>query len=141
MLIFHTHKIIQDNQGYECPICVSEGNPKDYVVHSGIGSLHPAHKECLIPWILKHNSCPSCRMPVDPSSLLSLKSRVIREIKNLAVDALTDDVAGILLNRPRGGVLGANISNIVGLFIRVHFSAFAIIFALVKLCNRPVRSS
>lgn len=29
--------------------------------------LHPFHKDCILPWLHRHNSCPCCRTPVETS--------------------------------------------------------------------------
>ncbi|TNV80317.1 hypothetical protein FGO68_gene366 [Halteria grandinella] len=57
----------------EC--CVCQELFKDYVIQEGdtkaevlqMPCTHQFHQECLIPWLEKHNTCPSCRheLPTD----------------------------------------------------------------------------
>lgn len=46
----------------QCAICLSafhEGTPVCSSIHSDCN--HCYHKDCIIPWLLKHEDCPYCR--------------------------------------------------------------------------------
>ncbi len=51
-----------------CPLCFDPLS-EDVVSHQGNGALHPAHKQCIREWVVINPTCPSCRVPVNASSL------------------------------------------------------------------------
>ena len=56
----------------ECPICLDTFKKDQPLSQSREGKCnHRFHEYCLIPWLLKHDDCPCCRMKIiDESTLL-----------------------------------------------------------------------
>lgn len=57
--------VISSNESKQCPVCLKEFE-KGNVVKT-LPCRHTFHKECIIPWLEKTNSCPLCRyeLPTD----------------------------------------------------------------------------
>jgi len=48
-----------------CVICTCEFEPEDEVTELECDTRHIFHKECLLPWLEKRLSCPTCRTDVN----------------------------------------------------------------------------
>ncbi|XP_046857521.1 E3 ubiquitin-protein ligase RNF126-like [Xenia sp. Carnegie-2017] len=60
-----TVKISQEDvdASLECPVC-----KEMFILHEEVKKLpckHCYHKDCIIPWLKKHNSCPICRLSIN----------------------------------------------------------------------------
>nr|XP_023016091.1 E3 ubiquitin-protein ligase RNF181-like [Leptinotarsa decemlineata] len=53
------------SEGSKCPICLKEHPKGESVKKLPCGHLY--HKDCILPWLSKTNSCPVCRheLPTD----------------------------------------------------------------------------
>lgn len=50
--------------GMLCVICQGVMAAGTLCVH--MPCMHPFHPPCLHPWLALHNTCPTCRLPIDP---------------------------------------------------------------------------
>jgi Ring finger domain len=83
-----------------CSICLDSMTPdQELISHKGQGEKHPWHKECIIPWLKNHSTCPVCREELDVDAL-GLKDRISnhQEIQNdLVAGAIISIVSTTLL--------------------------------------------
>eukprot|EP00800_Vazella_pourtalesii_P003399 TRINITY_DN13467_c0_g1_i1.p1 TRINITY_DN13467_c0_g1~~TRINITY_DN13467_c0_g1_i1.p1 ORF type:complete len:239 (+),score=26.82 TRINITY_DN13467_c0_g1_i1:217-933(+) len=56
-----SEKEMEDN--LDCAVCKEEFNMSEKAVKLPCG--HTYHKDCIIPWLNLHNSCPTCRTPLN----------------------------------------------------------------------------
>ena len=63
--------LVNQNQD-QCVVCQENDTTKKWVAHE---KMHPSHLECLKLWFQKQAACPTCRAPVELSSVYSLKQR------------------------------------------------------------------
>ena len=56
----------EQKENDQCSVCIESFDDDDDQVYK-MPCGHPFHKECLMPWLEMHNSCPSCRhqLPTD----------------------------------------------------------------------------
>lgn len=58
------HKERQEHDLAEtCGICLEEYIEQDTLINLPCG--HEYHEQCILPWLRCHNTCPSCRQPVE----------------------------------------------------------------------------
>jgi hypothetical protein len=58
-----------------CSICLDDFVEGDLICWSKIPSCkHIFHQQCLLPWLLLHDSCPSCRCNIFANSESSFLS-------------------------------------------------------------------
>ena len=92
---------------YVCPVCYADDtstNP-DTIAHSGLGRLHPLHKECARAWLESQERCPTCNSQIDIRTLFSWKERCVVELKNVALDALKGATFATLGGMAGGGII------------------------------------
>lgn len=86
-----------------CAICQEEGKlkPSSWLAHDGNGIKHPFHKECIKEWIKVQAICPTCRIDINPKSVLSLNERLISSLRNNCPQEMQtlDQVIGTLRSR------------------------------------------
>lgn len=52
----------EDSSRVECYICLGDYEDGQNICHPANGCCpHTFHKECITPWLLKHDDCPCCR--------------------------------------------------------------------------------
>lgn len=58
------------------------------------------HRDCLAKWVIKHPDCPACRLPLDPTSIISLKDlacdRADQAFQNATLAAITGIAAACM---------------------------------------------
>lgn len=82
MTIASFHQVAAKDFSDRCGICLDDLlNGKNVVVHEGQGLLHPMHLECVKKTLQQLNVCPFCQVEVDNNSVLSLKDRIIKQLK------------------------------------------------------------
>lgn len=63
----------------QCSICLEELKTGDKVYEANVCECgHKFHLECILAWLIKHNTCPCCRaelFPVDESQPCAVSSR------------------------------------------------------------------
>lgn len=83
-----------------CTVCLSELKLKDIAIK--LGCYHIFHTECLLPWLSKHCTCPTCRYEVETDNSLYEIQRKRRQGDNrktyfaaeITKDHFTDPVPG-----------------------------------------------
>lgn len=67
------HPCVSNNT---CGICLHQGSD---IAHDGPnGDLHPWHLSCIIPWLIKNDTCPQCKVILDRRPFW--KERLVGEI-------------------------------------------------------------
>ena len=56
-----SEKEMEDN--LDCAVCKEEFNMSEKAVK--LPCSHTFHKDCIVPWLNLHNSCPTCRTPLN----------------------------------------------------------------------------
>ena len=76
-------------QDRRCPICFDDlfGSPTPVVAHPGDGDKHPVHQGCAKRWTQQRSTCPSCRVPIEPDSVLSDAEKAARSRAHIMRDA------------------------------------------------------
>mmetsp|Transcript_2204 Transcript_2204/g.3671 ORF Transcript_2204/g.3671 Transcript_2204/m.3671 type:complete len:384 (+) Transcript_2204:180-1331(+) len=61
------HHLIAEGSptGIPCPVCLDEMKVRDVVKR--LPCKHMFHPNCVIPWLERHNSCPTCRYELETS--------------------------------------------------------------------------
>ena len=75
----------------ECCICLEPFLKEDALVMTGLCN-HVCHRDCVMGWVQKKNSCPLCREPLfDEKSFDALKQKVLQDRLQDPVQASTQD--------------------------------------------------
>ena len=56
-----SEKEIEDN--LDCAVCKEDFNMAEKALQLPCGHMY--HKDCIVPWLNLHNSCPTCRTPLN----------------------------------------------------------------------------
>lgn len=67
-----------DDEGKQCPVCLKTHEIGEIV--KKLPCQHCFHNTCIIPWLIKTNSCPLCRyeLPTDDEEYEEYKKEKIR---------------------------------------------------------------
>ena len=55
----------QDHYDPQCMICLETLHPQDLILELKCGCQRLYHKDCLLPWIQSHMTCPVCHCLLD----------------------------------------------------------------------------
>jgi hypothetical protein len=78
----------------ECAVC--HGAVRRGECASTLPCGHIYHQQCLGPWLAHHDTCPTCRAPVD-FSLASAAKELTRTASDTVTDTVTVDSAAVVL--------------------------------------------
>ena len=81
--------------GQECPICLTEFSAEDELVCLPCAGQHKAHWECLQPWLKSAHTCPTCRfvLPTCNTEAAQADHQQSLQAANDAIAALRRDAA------------------------------------------------
>ncbi|KAM7282645.1 E3 ubiquitin-protein ligase RNF181 isoform X2 [Ixodes scapularis] len=67
-----------EEEGKKCPVCLKDYSPGETVTE--IACSHAFHKDCIIPWLTRINTCPVCRyeLPTDDPDYEAFKAQKAR---------------------------------------------------------------
>eukprot|EP00924_Labyrinthula_sp_SR-Ha-C_P010394 snap_masked-scaffold_23-processed-gene-5.46-mRNA-1 protein AED:0.32 eAED:0.32 QI:0/-1/0/1/-1/1/1/0/305 len=68
----------------QCVVCCEEQKVGDLGIK--LPCFHCFHKDCIIPWLKRHNTCPVCRVPLTEESYKKLESNLIERRKQKRKD-------------------------------------------------------
>lgn len=77
-------KVAQLGEGTRCAVCQETFSVGDDAQVLPCSDAHAFHPPCLAPWLLEHNSCPSCRfeLPTDDWRYEARKERAAEEAED-----------------------------------------------------------
>lgn len=89
-------RLIRDEESEgQCPICLKDMEQDDIV--NELPCRHQFHKDCILPWLKKTSSCPSCRfqLPTDDRDFEEMKKQKKRaKQRQEDLDNLHDSMFG-----------------------------------------------
>ncbi|KAL9642503.1 hypothetical protein ABK040_011070 [Willaertia magna] len=61
---------------HSCSVCICDFEEGENLIRLPCGHLF--HKDCIMPWIKDHNSCPTCRFELPTDDIMKEKERIKR---------------------------------------------------------------